>query len=191
MSTAEERADLKANPLPPAPDCSTCLHCYVPEAECNLRDGEDDKDRCEYLPDDLHDGALPALMQAFLIQEKISSLQEEIKAFQKRYEILIETAVASNIEKEGPYCLIDKKRSVRVPDPVKFRELYPDAYAVIKQEDVDRAMRKIDDLLKADLTSIPVKRAEELVGKIPLTKISDENVYHSYSVQRVVAGGSS
>lgn len=182
MSAAEEARDLKANPLPPEPNCNTCLHCYVPEAECELRDEEDNKDRCEYVPDVLHDETLPPLEQAFRIQEEINALQEEINAYQKRYSALLEKAVAASIEKEGPYSLIDKKRSVRVPDPVKFKEQFPEAYAAIKQEDVDRAMKKIDEILASELTNIPVKRAEELIGKIPLTKISDEKVYHSYSI---------
>jgi len=179
MTAAEEQADLKKNPLP---ECSTCLHCYVPEAECDLRDEEDNKDRCEYAPDDDHDDTLPPMEQAFRVQTRIEMLQDELKRLQGRSSALLEKIVVSKIETEGPYSLIDKKRSVRVPDPVKFKEMFPEAYAAIKQEDVDRAMKKIDEILASELTNIPVKRAEELIGKIPLTKISDEKVYHSYSI---------
>lgn len=178
MSTAEERADMKVNPLPPAPNCSTCLHGNIP-VECNMDRG------CEYCPDSLHDTTLPPLEQAFHIQEKIHALHEEARELQVRYDTLIERAASANIEKEGPYLLVDKKRSVRVPDPVKFKEQFPDAYKAIKQDEIDRQMKKLDEILLQDLTTIAVKRAEELIGKIPLTKISDEKVYHSYSIQQV------
>lgn len=182
MSTAEERADMKANPLPQEPDCHTCDHRVETESSCELLDGELP---CRYHPDALHDDTLPQLEQAFNLQAKITNLQDELKEYQARYSALLEKAVASKIETEGAYVLVDKKRSVRVPDPVKFKELFAEAYAIIKKEDIDRQLKKIDEVMGQDLTTIPVKRAEELVGKIPLTKISEEKVYHNYSIQQV------
>jgi hypothetical protein len=191
MSTAEERADMKANPLPQEPVCSTCRNYYVPEAECILRDEEDNSDRCEYLPDSLHDDTLPSLEQAFNVQAKINTLQEELTAYQKRYSALLENAVTAKIEKEGRYALIDKKRSVRIPDVTKFKERFGDEYAVLKQELVDAQLKKIDAMLQEDLTTIPVKRAEELIGKTKLTAISEEKIYHSCSIAEIPGGCSS
>ncbi len=178
MSTAEERADLKANPLP---DCSKCMHCDIPEAECDLRD-EAHPDACDYKPDADHDDTLPPMEQAYRISVRMRALQEELNAFQSRYSALLDRIVSAKTEKEGKYFLADKIRKVRVPDVEKFKARFPVEYDVLKQEQIDAQMKKIDDLAKQDLTTLPVKRAEELIGKVKLTEISDEKVYHSYSI---------
>jgi hypothetical protein len=184
MSAAEEAKDLKANPLPPEPNCGTCLHCYRPEVSCELRDQDPDlkSNACDYKPDEDHDDTLPPLEQAYRVWVHIQALQEELSEYQNRYSALIEKSVAAKIETEGPYSLIDKKRTVRVPDVELFKSMFPQDYTVLKQEEVDRQAKKLDELKLSDLVSIPVKRAEELIGKVKLTKISDEKVYHNYSV---------
>jgi len=189
MDPRDEAADLNKNPIPPEPDCSTCLYCFRPESSCELRELDPNRKSnvCDYKPNEYHDDSLPPLEQAHLIQLRIQALQEEVKGFQSRYENLIEKAVAANLEKEGSYSLIDKKRTVRVPDPEKFREQFAEEYAILKQELIESELKKIDRVRESDLTTIPVKRAEELIGKVKLTKISEEKVYHSYSIVLVEA----
>jgi hypothetical protein len=182
LSPSEERADLKTNPLPTEPDCGSCLHCCVPEAKCDLRDELDNADRCEYQPDELHDETLPLLEQAFRIREKMTSLQEELSEFQKRYDALLESIIAVKIEKQGPYVFIDKKRTVRIPDVELFKSAYGAEYEILKQERMAEYLKKFEELKEQDLPSIPVKRAEELVGKVKLTRISEEKVYHNYNI---------
>ncbi len=176
MSTAEERADLKANPLP---DCSKCAHMIESEPSCVLLDANRP---CTYAPDGLHDDTLPPMEQAFLINEKIHDLQEELTGFQSRYSALLDRIVSAKTENEGRYFLADKIRKVRVPDVGKFKAKFPVEYDALKQEAIDAQMKKIDEMVKQDLTTLPVKRAEELIGKVKLNEISDEKVYHSYSI---------
>jgi len=184
MTAAEEAADLKKNPLPQEPDCSTCLHCYRPEVSCELRDKDPNlrSNACDYQPDEDHDDTLPPLEQAYRVQARIKDLQEELKGYQDRYTALLEKAIAAKIETEGPYTLLDKKRTVRVPDAALFKDLYPEEYRILKQEEVDRQLKKIDEVIASDLITIPVKRAEELVGKVKFTNVSEEKVYHNYNI---------
>ncbi|PKG31656.1 hypothetical protein [Methanoregula sp.] len=182
LSAREEAADLKKNPLPPEPDCSTCLHCCIPEAECDLRDEEDNKDRCEYAPDADHDETLPLLEQAYRLQALILQKEEVLKKYRARFDKVMDQVLASKIENQGIYSLIDKPRKVRVPSVEKFKERFSEEYSTLKKEEYAAKLQKLDDLLKSDLTSIPVKRAEELIGKVKLNEISEEKVYHAYKV---------
>lgn len=181
MDPREEAEDLKKNPLP---DCSTCDHCIRPEVECELMNGGQP---CDYTPDEDHDESRPQIEQAYRVHELIAEYQEKIQALQRRYDGLLEMIVAAGKDREGEYSLIDKKRTVRVPDPVKFKDGFPVAYEKIKRELIDSEMKKLDDLAVRDLQTIPVKRAEELIGKDPLSKISDLKIYHNYSIVRTEA----
>ncbi len=176
LSAREEAADLKKNPLP---ECGSCVHGIKERVSCLLI-GEGKL--CEYVPDADHDETLPLLEQAYRLQALIQKEEEILKNYRARFDKVMDQVLASKIENQGIYSLTDKKRTVRVPSVEMFKERFGEEYTTLKQEEYAAKLQKLDDLLKNDLTSIPVKRAEELIGKVKLNEISEEKVYHSYKV---------
>lgn len=177
MSTADERADLKAHPLPAEQSCSTCRHSIL--GACTLQNAGQS---CSYAPDAMHDEGMPLLERTYWLQEMIRERQAELTDLSKKFDALMDEVLSSAITVQGTYSLIDKPRTVRVIKPDEFRAKFTDAYETLRRELVDAQMKKIDEILQQDLTSIPVKRAEELVGKEPLKAVVDSQVYHAYRI---------
>ena len=176
MLAKDEAADLKNNPLP---DCGTCAHGIKERISCLLL--EEGK-LCDYVPDADHDETLPLLEQAYRLQVLKDKAGRAMKDLQDRYDRVLTQVIDSKIENQGQYSLVDKKRTVRVPDVVKFKAQYGQEYQTLKQEDYAARLKKLDEALQQDLVSLPVKRAEELIGKDKLNAISEAKVYHNYQV---------
>lgn len=181
MSTADERADLNAHPLPPEQGCSTCRHSTPtgPGGTCALQDAGQ---ACTYALDIAYDETAPLLERTYRLQVRIQEMQEALKKESALFDSLMDRVVKSEITVQGNYSLIDKPRTVRVIKPAEFRAMFSDAYETLRRELVDAQMKKIDDILLQDLTTIPVKRAEELVGKEPLKAVVEPQIYHAYRI---------
>jgi hypothetical protein len=87
------------------------------------------------------------------IADEISAIREEIAAKQSEHDALVSSVVAAGVYEQDIYVVLNKARVTRVVNPLRFKQAFPELFDT--------------------LASIPVTKAEAVVGKVQLAPLCD------------------
>lgn len=130
------------------------------------------------LSSDLH-----PLRHALAIQQAIERLQSELEGLKIEYEQLILHCKEKGIERQDGLSVMVRTKSIRKIDPELFARTFPDANLILIRKQMAYIGSELDNLVESKiLSSITVKDAEELVGKIPLERACVLSVTEKVSI---------
>jgi len=119
------------------------------------------------------------LKEAWEAGELIKIASEQIQELQERRDRIVAMLQAHGVTRAGDYEILEKVRTARKVNPSRFRQLFPDAYNRICDEEQRR-------LIAAVGKKIRIEDAEKLIGSDLLSPACDLSTSITYSVVKTV-----
>jgi len=119
------------------------------------------------------------LKEAWEAGELIKIASEQIQELTDRRERIVAMLRAHGVTRAGDYEILEKVRTARKVNPSRFRQLFPDAYNRICDEEQRR-------LIAAVGKKIRIEDAEKLIGSDLLSPACDLSTSITYSVVKTV-----
>lgn len=119
------------------------------------------------------------LREAWEAGELIKLAQEQITELQDRKDRIVAMLQAHGVARAGNYEILERVRTSRKVNPSRFRQLFPDAYNRICDEEQRRLIASVGK-------SIRIQDAEKLVGSDLLSPACDLQTSITHSVVKVV-----
>jgi hypothetical protein len=119
------------------------------------------------------------LKEAWEAGELIKIATEQIAELQERRDRIIEMLRSHGVTRAGHYEVMEKQRVTRKVNPSRFRQLFPDAYNRICDEEQRRLIASVGKAIR-------IQDAERLVGSDLLSPACDLTTSITHSVVKVV-----
>jgi hypothetical protein len=124
----------------------------------------------------------PSLLYLKKLQDLIESLKSSLDALECEYDRQLKACIENKIERQGNLRLKHTFRSQGVIVVAKFKELFPETYAELKQERAIKLRKEIEYLIEQDLPEIKIKSVKKTIGRIRLDQACTHKITHKYSV---------
>jgi hypothetical protein len=119
------------------------------------------------------------LKEAWEAGELIKIAQEQIAELQDRRDRIVAMLRSHGVPRAGNYEILEKVRTARKVNPSRFRQLFPDAYNRICDEEQRRLIASVGKAIR-------IQDAERLVGSDLLSPACDLTTSITHSVVKVV-----
>jgi hypothetical protein len=119
------------------------------------------------------------LKEAHTAEELIKLAQEQIAELQDRRDRIIEMLRSNGIRTAGNYEILEKVRTARKVNPSRFRQMFPDAFNRICDEEQRRLIASVGKAIR-------IQDAERLVGSDLLSPACDLQTSVSFTIVKTV-----
>lgn len=121
-----------------------------------------------------------ALMrEAWEAGELIKIATEQVQELQERRDRIVAMLQAHGVTRAGNYEILEKVRTARKVNPSRFRQLFPDAYNRICDEEQRRLIASVGKKIR-------IEDAEKLIGSDLLSPACDLQTTVSFTVVKTV-----